>query len=221
MKYLSKIFLILFVLFLYYPLLVKANTEYVVLLDSVNVRTGPSTNYSRLELGSVGSTYNLKQKELIKDEKQDGSCDAGWYQVDVNGKTGYVCSSYVRAYIDAEEEHAEPTNACEALLKNEGFPSSYWSGLCNLKISHPNWNFAPTFTGLDWSSAVISESACGKSYIASSDKSNIDTTCKNAYTSVWYPASSKAVAYYMDPRNWFSENTIFQFEYLRYICFSH
>ncbi len=202
------IFLFIFKMNIYYADIYKGKIN-----DSgVNLRKGPGTNYERIKTLAEDSEYTLVNNELVKDE---GGCEEGWYQINYEGNSsGYVCSKYVDVTHVVVNEEA--TSSCEKELESLGFPSSYWSGLCSLKINHPNWNFAPTFTGLDWSSAVISESACGKSYIASSDKSNIDTTCKNAYTSVWYPASSKAVAYYMDPRNWFSENTIFQFEYLRY-----
>lgn len=180
--------------------------------NSVYLRSGPGTNYSSLKTLSKDSEYTMVNDTLYPDEK---GCSKGWYKIYYEASaTGYVCSEYITVTKLAFSEEA--SNECEQNLKDAGFPSSYWPGLCSLKEKHPTWDFSPIFTGLDWSSAVENESACGKSYISSSIPTNIDSTCKNEYTKTWYPASSSAVAYYMDPRNWFSENTIFQFEYLRY-----
>ncbi len=180
--------------------------------NAVNLRSGPGTNYSSLKTLQVSTEYNMVDNTLYPDE---GGCESGWYKIYYEASaTGYVCSKYVTVSTLVFSEEAKTD--CESKLKEAGFPVTYWTGLCSLKQVHPNWEFSPVFTGLDWSSAVEAESACGKSYIASSIPTNIDSTCKNEYTKTWYPASSTAVAYYMDPRNWFSENTIFQFEYLKY-----
>ena len=40
----------------------------------------------------------------------------------------------------------EPSNDCERILKDAGFPSSYWAGLCALKETHPNWKFTQIST---------------------------------------------------------------------------
>ncbi len=185
--------------------------------NDINLRKGPGTNYEIIKSLSKYSEYTLVSNALFKDEK---GCASGWYQIYYEAsEIGYVCSQFVsvsQKNDEGEASHEEATNDCEKELKDAGFPQSYWSGLCSLKEKHPTWSFEPAFTGLDWQSAVSSESACGKSYIASSKAEDIDSTCKNPYSKTWYPASSKAVSFYMDPRNWFSENTIFQFEYLRY-----
>ncbi len=180
--------------------------------ESVNLRSGPGTNYSSLKTLTKGSAYTLVDDTLHKSESDD--CD-GWYKMYYEGSaTGFVCSKYMT--IEKVVYNETPTKECEKKFSDLGFPSSYWPSLCSLSEAHSNWQFKPILTGLDWSSAVESESACGKSYIASSVPTNIDTTCKNQYTKTWYPASSSAVAYYMDPRNWLTENYIFQFEYLKY-----
>lgn len=178
----------------------------------VRLRSGPGTNYDYLKTVSKDSEYMLVNNTLYKTEK---GCSKGWYKIYYEGSaTGYVCSDYVK--VTALVFNETPSTTCEENMKNLGFPTSYWPGLCSLQQSHSNWQFKPIITGLDWSTAVSRESACGKSYIASSVPTNIDSTCTNQYTHTWYPASSSAVAYYMDPRNWLNEQTIFQFEYLKY-----
>lgn len=180
--------------------------------SGVSLRSGPGTNYGKLKAVSEDSEYMLVNNTLYPSEKE---CTNGWYKIYYEGSaTGYVCSEYVNITTLVFNEN--PTNECEQSLKDLGFPSSYWPSLCALKETHPNWQFKPILTGLDWSESVSRESSCGKSYIASSVPTNIDSTCTNQYTSTWYPASSTAVAYYMDPRNWLTEQYIFQFEYLKY-----
>ena len=194
---------------------VYASSDYVIFMDSNFIRKGPSTNYDKLGLENVGSVYNLLDSNLIADERKNGSCDAGWYKIDYDGTTGYVCSEYVTPVIAPEEEKTEPTTACEAEMKEAGFPASYWSGLCSLKQAHPNWDFKAVITGLDWTSAVNSFTSCGDSLLQTSNSEWIDTSCsykEGGFVSV----NQKAVAYYLDPRNFFSERYIFQFEDNRY-----
>lgn len=181
--------------------------------DSVNLRSGPGTGYSSLKTLTKGSEFTLVDKTLYKSESD--SCSNGWYKIYYEGSaTGYICSDYLS--VSEVIYNEKPTTECEKKFSEIGFPSSYWPGLCSLSKAHPTWQFKPILTGLDWSSTIDAESACGKSYIASSIPTNIDSTCKNQYTKTWYPASSSAVAYYMDPRNWLTEQYIFQFEYLKY-----
>lgn len=180
----------------------------------VSLRTGPGTNYSKISYTLYkNQTYNMPDNQLYKTES---GCNSGyWYRINYDGtKMGYVCSSYVSVSQIVINEN--PTSECEQDLKSKGFPATYWAGLCSLKSAHSNWNFNALITNVDWSEAVNKESVCGKSYIASTDPNNINYSCKNKYTDTWYPASTKAVSYYMDPRNFFSEKYIFQFEYLKY-----
>lgn len=191
----------------------SASSKYIVLLDGVNIRTGPSTSYGVKTVGSVGSTYYLKSESIVADTAQNGACDAGWYEINYNGESAYVCSTYVRVATD--DNTSSPSTTCEASMQAAGFPSSYWSGLCSLQSKHPNWTFKAIQTNLEWTTAVEKESACGRSKISTSNSSFIDTSCY-ANEGSFRAASKQAVAFYMDPRNFLTENYIFQFEYLRY-----
>ncbi len=194
---------------------VYAAGEYVVFLDTNNIRTGPSTDYSRLGTENVGSTYYLISSSIVRDEKQNGSCDAGWYQINYEGNTGYVCSEYVSAILTPEEETAEPTTACEVQMKEAGFPASYWDSLCTLKEAHPNWQFNAVQTGLDFATAVDRFTSCGDSLLQTSNSAWIDTSC--SYTEGGFVSvNQEAVAYYLDPRNFLTERYVFQFEDNRY-----
>ena len=86
-----------------------------------------------------------------------------------------------------------------------------------LKKDHPNWNFELLYTGLKFEDVtageckVHSRNLVPTSYFGEWVCSVCGTTL---YDSGWYCASEKAVAYYMDPRNFLDENNIFQFEKL-------
>lgn len=97
------------------------------------------------------------------------------------------------------------------------FPAGYQTALTQLKSAHPKWIFVPMNTGLDFETAVTKEMG---------DKSLIQNTSSNASKgwvgsacpteSGWYYATRDAVSYHMDPRNFFTESYIFQFEQLTF-----
>lgn len=73
---------------------VSASSKYAILSDALYIRKGPGTTYTSYTLGKSGSSYNLKSESIIADEPKNGKCDSGWYQIDYNGETGYICASY-------------------------------------------------------------------------------------------------------------------------------
>jgi hypothetical protein len=178
---------------------------------SVTIRKGPSTSYGYYgTTKSLGELYTLKQRELVKTE---GGCSSGyWYKIDYNGQTGYICSSY--AVIKNDEPIVitdEAKTQCEAELKAAGFPVSYWTSLCKLKVAHPNWTFESVYTGYDFAAAVGLEQ-CKGSISTSSRTDYQDNTCGKSYDSGYTGASQTATAYYMNPLNFLTVDTVFQFE---------
>lgn len=113
-------------------------------------------------------------------------------------------------------------------LTNKGFPQSYVTGLSALHKKYPNWEFEPLFTGLEWAVAVDAERSSHSHQLIqmqSDLSSDYYCNCSSCYKngtyviregSTWVSASKMAVEYYMDPRNWFDENHIFQFESILY-----
>ena len=182
--------------------------------NAVNLRASNSTSSSILKSLAKGAVYSTDDATLYPD---GGGCGAGWYKINVGATTGYVCSKYA-ILNEVIETVVEVNSDCENEMRELGFPESYWQGLCSLKEKHPTWKFTPLNTFLDFKTAVEAEASCGESYIQTNREDYIDTSCKSAYpaTSSWKPASQKAVAHYMDPRNYFQEKYIFQFEYLKY-----
>ena len=95
----------------------------------------------------------------------------------------------------------------------QAFPISYQSALLALKEKHPNWTFVAMKTGLDWNQAVQAENSKNRSLLHSA---NEDHLLNGSYDSSWSYPTNGALAYYLDPRNFLTENGIFQFEFLSY-----
>ncbi len=210
----KKIYIIFALLVLIMPSFVFATNYVEITGDIVRVRTSPSTNSSILTSSNSGTRYTLKDTSLVSDQ---GGCSAGWYKIDYNGQDAYVCSEYSRTIINDSNMSEEAKSACEKELSAAGFPESYWSSLCNLKNIHPSWTFVAVNTGLDFQTSVNRESACGKNSIVKTSQTNYqDTSCSGtSYDSGYTGASNEAVAYYMNPLNFLSEDAIFMFESAR------
>ena len=114
-------------------------------------------------------------------------------------------------------------------LKNAGFPDSYATQLAKLKEKYPNWIFEPMFVGVDFDEAVAQERTPHSQQLIQMYSGNNNKgyycTCSSCYKngsyviqegSTWVSASQSAVEYYMDPRNFFDERYIFQFETTAY-----
>ena len=208
-----KQMLFLLVLLCIFPLSINATDYYGVVSGSdVRVRKGPKTTDSYM-LVSNGEILDLVDLEIVS----GSGCGMGFNKVKVGENIGYICSSLVNVYEKQVINEPEPSNDCERALKDAGFPSSYWQGLCALKEAHPNWIFTPKSTSLngnkiDWNASVVSEAKCGKNSIKSSDTSLKRTDCTNAADSGYGWVSEKAIKYYLDPRNFFNEVNIFMFE---------
>ena len=109
-------------------------------------------------------------------------------------------------------------------LRAKGFPESYVEKLCRLHAVHPNWNFE-VLGGLDSLDTAVREERrpINKSLISTTD-TNMLSSEPGAYSNGyyvqfepgWYAASENAVRYYLDPRNFLDENSIFMFEQLSF-----
>ena len=177
--------------------------------DGLNVRKGPGTNYDKVGYISDGTTVTVTGEKKASD-------GAVWYAIDVNGGTGYVHSMYIKIIGNVDDKEFE------AYLKQQGFPESYWDGLKVLHAMYPEWVFKADHNGFDWDYAVDQESKIGNSLVQSTSKSSWKSTDPKAYnwdtgvwtsfdTGGWVAASREIVAYYMDPRNFLTQNSIFQF----------
>ncbi len=110
----------------------------------------------------------------------------------------------------------------EEKLLREGFPKSYVEYLNELHKKYPEWEFVPMVTGLDWQKSIDGErNPHKKQLIENIVQSSFKCSCSSCKgviqeASNWVSASEEAVKYYMDPRNFLTEEYIFQFESTAY-----
>lgn len=106
-------------------------------------------------------------------------------------------------------------NAFEEELNKENFPESY---KCKLRLIHdkyPNWKFYSMMTNLDFDKSVKAEQkVCS---IQGSSKYHEIVDGKRVETETnWFLANLETVAYFLDPRNFLTEQGILMFEDLSY-----
>lgn len=193
------------------------------------VRSGPGTSYDDLADGLAEG----EQVKIINESKTNDGTDSScklWYKIEYNeddSGVGFVCSDYITIIeIQTDEDFEESLSA---------FPESYHDYLRVLHTIYPNAIFKAYDTRLDFNTVVENEAVLGKSLIWDSNNSrdglkHMDsydyTTNKfaNNYSGGgpnWYAASEETIAYYVDPRNFLTENRVFMFESLSYSASTH
>lgn len=211
--------------------------------DSYTVRSGADQDSAAAATIEIGQTLYIKGVKITENDV--------WYLVQFwQGGTegmGYV-QSYYLAYSDEdwiawEERYLRPILEDENVEYGitaygmavydmlpyavdtsdiNAFPGSYQGALRSLKSEHPNWTFVPMKTGLDFNTSVSKEMGV-KSLIQkttnNSSKGWVGEACPSE--GGWYYATQPAVAYHMDPRNFLTETSIFQFEQLTFNASYH
>ena len=166
--------------------------------NNVAVRKGAGTNYGVIERLSLGANVNII------------SSSGDWYKISYyNGSTGWISKNYViekKNIIANDEEYADK-------LKKEGFTDDYIPYLTYLHKKYPNWIFKAGKTNLNFSVAVNSEQ--GLCYMQT-ENDNYRISNKPAEGKSWFKVNNGVIAFYMDPRNWLTEERIFMFEKLDY-----
>jgi len=211
----------------------KTETKGMMKGDYVRVRKKPVN-------GSVICQL-MTGTALVIEGEETGTDNMVWYKVSFtyNGqqKSGYVRSDFVEVQKvqedtgDTAEEGTEvditSSEEFEAYLTQQGFPESYKNALRSLHNSHPEWEFRAVATGLNWDDVIAAESKVGRNLVAKNSITSWKSTEKTAYnwkTDSWYTfdggawvaASKELISYYIDPRNFPTEQAIFQFESLEY-----
>ena len=96
-------------------------------------------------------------------------------------------------------------------MDKQGFPEKYKRFLRVLHYDHPNWTFIAMDTGVDFEEAVeIEMNVC--SIQGSKYRLQPEVQTEKG----WYLPNFDTTAYYMDPRNFLTEEYILQFESLTY-----
>ncbi len=106
------------------------------------------------------------------------------------------------------------------------FPESYKPYLRELHEKYPKWEFVPFMTNLDWNDVVEGEygvqslvhSSSSSKIWKSHDEGDFDPVNNTFYykDGGFVQANRFAVEYFIDPRNFLTEDSIFQFEILEF-----
>lgn len=192
--------------------------EYIVLNTPKAFKDSPSG--SRItSIGDEGVLPTLSKVVVVEKTNKSGyGCRSPWYKVTYQDAPGYICSSD-QAVIEESDVNLEADFEKEMLAK--GFNESYLSALKNLHEKHPNWIFNALKTNLDYNEAIRNETIGEISLVNGSDESlrkkdDNGNFIESVKEKGWYQASSSAVGYYMDPRNFLTDEGIFMFENLQY-----
>ena len=131
-----------------------------------------------------------------------------WFKISYNnGAQGWVSGNYV----DITSEITLTDAAYCGTLVSAGFDASYCPYLSHLHKIHPNWVFTPLRTGREWSEVIDEED--GKNVIYSSNSAYV--TSQHVEEGYYY-VNRNVNSYFIDPRNFLTESSIFMFEELHY-----
>ncbi len=100
----------------------------------------------------------------------------------------------------------------ESLLDAQGFPESYKKRLRAIHTSHPSWVFKAMHVNDNFDTAVLNEKEISSIEISSGYCDSPERVTEKG----WCIATTEAVAYYLDPRNFLIEKYLLQFEDLGY-----
>lgn len=195
-----------------------------ILKDSVRVRTSPTTTKQN-QLIVSNETVFLNTGDIVTiidtvDSDGDETYDK-WYKIKFTYSkkeyTGYVYVGFVK--INVVNDNVEIP---------EDVPELYKPYIEELLAYHPNWKFVFQDTGLEWSSlfSVEAQGMASRSLLPNPPLSRRSTASGNYNWRTdkwishdaggWYQANTETIAYYMDPRNFLNEETVFMFESLSY-----
>lgn len=176
--------------------------------NNTTVRSGAGTSYSAKDTLSLGVNVTI----LSTVNGSATNCSSGkWYKVNYyGGSIGYICKDYVTL---KSETVATDMEYNKTLLAAGFTDSSYYPYLTYLHNKYPNWIFKAGKTGVKFSTAVSKEN--NKCYMQTTND-NYRTSSLPAEGSSWFYANQGVIAFYMDPRNWLTEDRIFMFEKLDY-----
>lgn len=183
--------------------------------SSLNVRSGPGTGYSQVTKLSRNAAVTVIGETTGTDGKL-------WYQIRFYGSGGAAVTGYaLSTYISFPVAYTHDSNF-ESYLNAQGFPDSYKDSLRQLHAKYPNWVFIAQNTGLDWNTVIQNEGVLGRNLVHKNSISSFKSTMDGAYNwdtstwtgfdgSTWVMASEDILRYYMDPRNFLDEVSVFQF----------
>jgi beta-N-acetylglucosaminidase len=192
------LFLIVIVFSMFSFMNVFASENGKVIGDFVSVRAKASSSSTIIIKLLYGTDVTIVGEE------------GSFYKVIYDGiNTGYMSKEYV--YKDSDYKLDDPAY-CKTLT-DAGFPESYCPYLSYIHSIHPNWTFTAKKIDATFDEVVSNEE--NKNCLASTNTSYVstDTVCD---AGGYYFVNQTVNAYFLDPRNFLLEKTIFMFENLTY-----
>lgn len=204
-----------------------ADQSGIVNADVLNVRSGAGTGYSIVAVIYEGTRVTITGSA-------NDSSGSKWYKINFtysgSTKTGYVSAAYITVTGSASGGGSAATPSSdqnfEAYMNAQGFPESYKPMLRTLHKQHPKWIFKAQKLGVNWYTALNEECVVGRNLVHYYAPDSWKSMEKGAYDfnggywygldGSWVAASREIIAYYMDPRNFLDDTSIFMFENLSY-----
>ncbi len=210
----------------YYKILASHSNKSI---DVYNAGKTIGTNVQQCEQNKEDA-----QKWIIKDvgngyysiiSKCNGLYIDAYNAIAANGTNIQMCNSNglnaQKFKFEKITETNKPNEDKEIKLDTTKYPG-YKEAIEKLQSAHPNWNFELLYTGVKFSDAVAGEYSVRKRNLVPTDYGGEWIAGTTLYDTGWYAASEKAIAYYMDPRNFLNDTDIFQFQdvndYLDGVC---
>jgi len=213
----KALFLFLFIILSFIVIPSVDASAYILLSTNKYFRDKPGGNAltSVVENGILEA--GMKVNLLDKNAGSGYGCKNNWYKVSYNGSEGYICSS---SLVVQEVADVDMSGDFETDMLSLGFPKSYLPYLKTLHQKHPNWTFTPLKTEIKFQDAVANENIGDISVIDDNTGSlcalDSNGNCITSNEAGWYIASASTVSYYLDPRNFLSEEYIYMFENTSY-----
>jgi beta-N-acetylglucosaminidase len=224
---LKKVFYTILMITLFYTIDVQA-LEGIVMGTDVRLRAGAGTTYDILGKVDMPSVYQILEENKIKaNDGTNGDCDY-WYKISYNNNPAFICSTFFTVTVQSGTEGGSG-NFEEDLNK---FPSDYKDAIRNLHRIYPNATFSVLNTGLDFQTVINNENYIAAGYYKHEARSLIQTS-HDGYKSTngilydwntniwnnnisgggssWFAAHEDVIAYYLDPRNFLTQNSVFMF----------
>lgn len=183
----------------------------------------------------------MKIETKITQNADNASDSQQWIIKKAEGEYYYIISKSSELYMEIDKQEAKPgvnlqiqnhtgydmqkfkfCNPNTLIDIDDNKYPGYKESLENLKLAHPNWNFKFLYTGLNFSDAVAGEYEVRSANLVPTSYGGEWISGTTLYDTGWYGASEKAIARFMDPRNFLNEVDVFQFQdvndYLYGVC---
>lgn len=168
--------------------------------------------------------------------------DSLWFRIGFAANdveySGYIQGEYVVTQderLDAWKEQYLGNMAARTFSRGSSrgatqlsaFPKDYQALIQKLITAHPNWTFVPMNTGLEWADVLAGEMTDSNNLVETYQPDTWKSTDPKDYNMAtgewiikngtnWVQASESIIKYFLDPRNFLTEEWVFQFEQLTY-----